>query len=100
MRCPVCKADNTAGSASACRRCKADLSVLHTLENRRDDALDAAARAAEAHDWEAVLQTAGWADHLRRDAMTCQLLALANLMLGRQGEARDWCARWQQVRGE
>lgn len=93
MRCPVCKADNATGPA--CRRCKADLSPLYALEARRDAALDAAATAAEAGDWAAVLAAAGWADHLRRDEMTCQLLGLACVMLGRYDAARAWAVRWQ-----
>src|SRR5262249_17865113 len=33
MRCPVCKAENAQGPA--CRRCKADLSLLFAVEARR-----------------------------------------------------------------
>ena len=33
IRCPLCKADNLEGPA--CRRCKADLSMLFRLEERR-----------------------------------------------------------------
>ncbi len=97
MRCPVCKAENSTGPT--CRRCKADLSVLYALEGRRDASLDEAALAAEAGDWESVVRAAGLADHLRRDEMTCQLLGLACLMLGRQDEARTWVVRWQGERG-
>jgi len=95
MRCPVCKADNATGPA--CRRCKADLSPLYKLEASRDAALDAAGAAAEVGDWLAVLAAAGWADHLRRDEMTCQLLGLACVMLGRFEEARAWAVRWQSL---
>jgi hypothetical protein len=93
MRCPVCKADNTTGPA--CRRCKADLSVLYDLEARRARALEAAQAAAARGSWPAVFRHALWADHLRRDAATCRLLAVACLLLGRREEARLWCARWQ-----
>jgi hypothetical protein len=40
MICPVCKAENTQGPA--CRRCKADLSLLWSLESRREALLNAA----------------------------------------------------------
>ena len=33
LRCPVCKAENAQGPN--CRRCKADLSLLFALEDRR-----------------------------------------------------------------
>ena len=34
LRCPVCRADNATGPA--CRRCRADLSLLAAVEARRD----------------------------------------------------------------
>ena len=34
MICPVCRAENTTGPA--CRRCRADLSLLAAIEARRD----------------------------------------------------------------
>jgi hypothetical protein len=34
LRCPVCRAENTTGPA--CRRCRADLSLLAAVEARRD----------------------------------------------------------------
>ncbi len=42
MVCPVCKAENAAGPA--CRRCKADLSLLFQLEEQRERTLAAARR--------------------------------------------------------
>lgn len=93
MRCPVCKVENTAGPT--CRRCKTDLSVLYSLEARRTRALDAAHAAAARGSWAVALRHGVWADHLRRDAATCRLLAVACLMLDRRDEARLWSARWQ-----
>jgi hypothetical protein len=95
MLCPVCKADNTTGPA--CRRCKADLSALYALEARREIALVAAHTAGERGAWESAFRHALWADHLRRDAATCRLLALACLFLDRRDDARLWCARWQHL---
>ena len=34
LHCPVCRAENTTGSA--CRRCRADLSLLSAVEARRN----------------------------------------------------------------
>jgi hypothetical protein len=93
MRCPVCKVENTSGPA--CRRCRTDLSALYALEARRARALEAAHGAAARGSWAAALRHALWADHLRRDAATCRLLAVACLMLERRDEARRWCGRWQ-----
>src|SRR4051794_39015958 len=41
LRCPVCRAENTAGPN--CRRCRADLSLLAAVEDRRAYHLAAAA---------------------------------------------------------
>ena len=46
MRCPVCKAENA--DAPQCRRCKADLSLLVALEQRRAQALTSAAARSRA----------------------------------------------------
>jgi hypothetical protein len=64
LRCPVCNAENTSGPA--CRRCKADLSLLWHLEQQRathlidchfalqedrlDDALEAIQQASSIRD--------------------------------------------------
>lgn len=97
MRCPVCKAENSSGPA--CRRCKADLGVLYSLEETRARYLARARSTAELGDWESSIVAARWADHLRRDATTCRLLALAYLMLGQPAEVHNWCRRWQQLQG-
>ena len=49
LRCPVCKADNSAGRA--CRRCKADLSLLFALEEERSWQIAEAGRCLTARQW-------------------------------------------------
>src|SRR5262245_21978065 len=79
MRCPVCKADNT--QAPACRRCKADLSLLWQLESRRE-ALLVSARCHLARgrwrdgerDARAALRVRDGADARRLRAL-CRLVA-------------------------
>lgn len=44
LRCPVCKADNASGPA--CRRCKADLSLLIAVESQREHHVAHCAQAA------------------------------------------------------
>ena len=80
LRCPVCKADNSQGPL--CRRCKADLSLLFTLEDQRRQALAAALRAAAAGDRHSFRHWAARADELRRDDETRRLLAIAHLLHG------------------
>jgi hypothetical protein len=85
LRCPVCKADNTSGPA--CRRCKADLSLLFALEERRDGLL-VEARAAVAAG-QLALPAAMEADALRRDEESLRLVALAALL------CRDFHLAWR-----
>ena len=77
MQCPVCRASNDVGPA--CRRCKADLSVLFELESVRSGLLvTARARLGDASAGTAA-QAAG---DLRHGADAQQLLALASLLPG------------------
>lgn len=78
LRCPVCRADNVQGPA--CRRCKADLSLLFTVEAQREQALAEAGRLAAAADANGLLAQARRADRLRSDAQSRRLLALAHLL--------------------
>jgi hypothetical protein len=78
LRCPVCRADNAGGPA--CRRCKADLSLLFSLEAQREQALAEAGRLAAAGDAAGLLAQARRADRLRSDGPSRRLLALAHLL--------------------
>jgi hypothetical protein len=78
MRCPVCKADNLL--MPQCRRCKADLSLLVALEERRNRAMaEAGARLAYGNVVEA-LAAAKTANGLRTDSDSRKLLAVVRLM--------------------
>ena len=87
LSCPLCKAENAQGPA--CRRCKADLSMLFQLEEQRSWAfaearrLLAAGRIAEANSW------AQMADWLRTDAESLRLFAVTRLL------SRDFHGAWR-----
>jgi hypothetical protein len=84
LRCPVCKADT---ATATCRRCKADLTMLFTLEEdraallRRARRLLASGRAAEA------AEAARHANGLREDEESLKVVAMASLLLGDHHEA-------------
>jgi alkyl sulfatase BDS1-like metallo-beta-lactamase superfamily hydrolase len=78
LRCPVCKAENSAGPL--CRRCKADLAVLWELETHRERLLAAARQAAGRGEWRTFLTLVEQAVTLREDEETTRLL-LAGLVL-------------------
>jgi hypothetical protein len=90
MRCPVCKADN-ADDVTACRRCKADLSLLVDLERRRAALIARAERCLATGDGPGALPVTVEADHLRSDDDSRRLVALARLM------SRDFAGAWQVV---
>jgi len=79
MRCPVCRAENA--EDATCRRCKADLSLLATLEQARRDALAQAMHAAATGDGVRALALAEAAHQLRPDRETWRWLAVAHLLL-------------------
>jgi hypothetical protein len=78
MRCPVCRAENTEGPL--CRRCRADLSLLFTLEEQRRRLLEAAAACAARGDHGETIRLAVTAHELRRGADSWRLLALGCLL--------------------
>jgi hypothetical protein len=63
-----------------CRRCKADLSLLVTLEQARRHALTQAANAAASGDGAATLQHAEIAHQLCVDRESWRWLAVGNLL--------------------
>ena len=93
MRCPVCRAEHV---DATCRRCKADLSLLLTLEQSRQHALTQAANAAASGDGQAALQFAENAHHLCRDADSWRSLAVAHLL---QRDFTNALACWRRVHG-
>jgi hypothetical protein len=87
MRCPVCRADNATGPT--CRRCRADLSLLFDVEERRRRALAVAARYASRGGGAHATRFAAEAHLLRRDEDSRRLLAIGRLM------QRDFAGAWE-----
>jgi hypothetical protein len=80
LRCPVCRAENATGPA--CRRCRADLSLLAAVEARRDHHL-AAARAAIADGrFDDGIEELSRAEELRHGPDIRRLRACALLLAG------------------
>ena len=95
MRCPVCKAENVQGPQ--CRRCKADLSLLFTLEDQRTRVL-AEARESLAHGrWRQAAGQAAQADWLRSDEESRGLVALAHLLNREYAQAWESYERMKEV---
>ncbi len=86
IRCPACKAENAQGPA--CRRCKADLSLLFQLEERRAWGMAEARRLLASGRAEEADALADEADWLRGDDESRRLLALTRLM------RRDFAGAW------
>jgi hypothetical protein len=86
MRCPVCKAENAQGPA--CRRCKADLSLLFALEEQRERTLAEARRLLAGGRTREADALAADADAMRSDAESWRLRAMTRLM------RRDFTVAW------
>ncbi|MBX9628076.1 MAG: hypothetical protein K2X82_30040 [Gemmataceae bacterium] len=76
--CPCCKASNDA--PPACRRCKADLSLLWAVEADRDAAIDAARMFAGEGRFAEAAAELGQAAQLRRSPDVLRLRAAALLL--------------------
>lgn len=91
MRCPVCQADNN--EDVACRRCRADLSLLFALEELRCRCLDAAQKCLGQCQVAPALEHIRRADEVRHGPDTDRLAAVAQLLGGNFSEAwRLWQA--------
>ena len=78
VRCPVCRADNA--EPGNCRRCRADLSMLWTLETQRQRLLAECRRAAGAGRGDEVLRLAHDAHALRHGEDSRMYLTLGHLL--------------------
>jgi len=85
MLCPVCRADNT--EAPACRRCRADLSLLWAVDDQRRRFLDAARHCLSRGQGEPALTFIEKAVSLGQGADADQLAALAHLLVGNFADA-------------
>lgn len=86
IACPCCRATNETGPA--CRRCKADLSLLFDADRHRDDLVHAARSAIQSGNLTSAYNSALAAEQLRHGTDTRQLLAVIALL------NRDFPAAW------
>jgi methylphosphotriester-DNA--protein-cysteine methyltransferase len=86
LPCPCCRAANDAGPA--CRRCRADLSLLFALRDQRERLLARAADALTQGDGPAALKLAGEAAAIRDGDDARTVRAAAALL------TRDFAAAW------
>src|SRR5258708_2186083 len=85
MRCPVCKAPLEAGPQ--CRRCRADLSLLFTLAQQREQAIRAAHECLRRGKTRTGFAIAPGVEALQYDADSLRLRALVYLLEGKFAEA-------------
>src|SRR5438132_1744858 len=85
MRCPVCKAPLEAGPQ--CRRCRADLSLLFTLAQQREQAIRAAHECLRRGKTHKAFAIAAGVEALKYDADSLRLRALVYLLEGKFTEA-------------
>lgn len=90
LTCPLCRAGNDAGPN--CRRCKADLSLLFTVEAQREAKLGAARSALAQGEPIRAFHEARQADELRHGADVARFHA--ELALRR----REFSEAWRQYR--
>jgi hypothetical protein len=92
LSCPVCRATNDAGLA--CRRCKADLSLLRAVEDHRAAVMAAARRELAQGCFDGALELARQAATLRRGADLDRLEVVLCLL------RRDFSAAWSNYLGQ
>jgi len=88
VTCPVCRATNDA-AATTCRRCKADLTLVVTVEARRTGLLAAAKSALASAEFDAALRHLASAESVRGGADVERLRAATHLA------NRDFAAAWR-----
>lgn len=87
MQCPLCKADNAAGPR--CRRCKADLSMLFSLDANWLAHLARTRRAFDEGRFADALNHAQSAHDLKQSPETLHWLAILHLLV------RDFTKAWR-----
>jgi hypothetical protein len=80
LRCPVCRADNSNGPA--CRRCKADLSLLIAVDERRAYHVALAQIAVRDGQLDAALEELASAEELRAGSDIHRLRSCTYLLAG------------------
>lgn len=80
LRCPVCRADNTAGPI--CRRCKADLSLLINVETCRARHVALARYALASERFDDALEELSAAEEVRAGSDLQRIKACAYLLAG------------------
>jgi hypothetical protein len=88
LRCPVCRAENATGPA--CRRCRADLTLLAAVEARRDFHFTSARDALRDGRLDAARDDLDRAEELRAGPDTRRVRACLSLLAG------DFPAAWAQ----
>ena len=95
MRCPVCRAENDEGPQ--CRRCRADLALMFTLEQQRRQVLNAACHHLITGDVRRARALSEGARALRDDDEARRFGAVSALLCS------DFAAAWrayQELTGE
>ena len=87
MLCPVCKANNDRGPQ--CRRCRADLSLLFTLEEQRQALLDQAFGCLREGTGISLISLVDQIEQIRFDEECLRLRALGYLL------QRQYSLAWQ-----
>lgn len=82
IRCPVCRADNS--TPPSCRRCKADLSLVWSVEQQREQHLLNCRKAIAAAEYDVALHEMETARALRDGEDLVRLKACVMLLAG------DW----------
>jgi hypothetical protein len=101
MQCPICRAQNDTGPQ--CRRCRADLSLLFSLDARRRQAITAAYEGLTQGRWAHAWAGANEANGLRRDQDSLRLLAVIHLLRRQFPEAwraYQTCTTWKTGTGD